>query len=115
MSEPILEKVSEGEFPSLITLPGVPDDDVFVDIRTDPRVQWFKDRILTFIGTEDEDLFFNMVEEADTREKFSRFLSAPLQPNELLLDKRCFYVSKIIVDKLIHEEKEFTEWRKYYY
>ncbi|KAJ0174237.1 hypothetical protein K1T71_010383 [Dendrolimus kikuchii] len=58
-----------------------------LDLYTDLRVQWFKE--------------------------FAKFVTAPLQPNELSMDKRTFYVSKIIVDKLIHEDKEFTEWSKY--
>ncbi|KAJ2948630.1 hypothetical protein O0L34_g7885 [Tuta absoluta] len=83
----------------------------FINERVDPRAQWFKDRILSFIGIDDEDLFYNMIEEGDTRSKFAKFLITPLQDADLSLDKRTFYVAKIIVDKLIHEDKEFTEWR----
>lgn len=84
-----------------------------LDFRNDPRVQWFKERVLTYIGMDDEELFYNILEEADAKEKFTTFITAPLKPNEPSLDKRTFYISKIIVDKLIHEDKEFTEWRKF--
>ncbi|XP_045502201.1 dynein axonemal heavy chain 10 [Colias croceus] len=82
-----------------------------LDIRSDPRVQWIKERILKFIGMNDEDLFYNMLDEGDAKQKLMTFIMAPVLPNELGLDKKTFYVSKIIVDKLIHEDKEFTEWR----
>lgn len=55
-----------------------------------------------------------MVEDKISRQKFTTFVTAPLKPNELSLDKRTFYVTKIIVDKLIHEDKEFVEWSKYF-
>lgn len=83
-----------------------------LDLHTDPRVLWFKDRILSYIGMNDEELFYGMLEEGDAKQKLNMFITAPLKPNELSLDKRTFYVSKIIVDKLIHEDKEFTEWSK---
>lgn len=84
----------------------------YVDFYKDPRVQWFKNRILAIIGMDDEELFYNMFE-GEAKHKFITFLTSALKPNELSLDKRTFYVTKIIVDKLIHEDKEFTEWRKY--
>lgn len=101
-----IQMASESKYSSL--------DEPFydLDLRTDPRVQWIKDRILTYIGMRDEDLFYNMMEEGDAKQKFTTFIKAPVLPNELSLDKKTFYVSKIIVDKLIHEDKEFTEWSK---
>ncbi|XP_049877279.1 dynein axonemal heavy chain 10 [Pectinophora gossypiella] len=87
------------------------DSEAYVDIYSDPRSQWFRDRILTFIGMDDVDLFYNMMEEGDNKLRFAKFITVPLKPNELSLHKRTFFVTKIIVDKLIHEDKEFTEWR----
>lgn len=84
-----------------------------LNIRTDPRVEWLKERILTFIGMDDEELFYNMFAVEANRAALIAYLTSPWKPNELLLDKRTFYVTKIIVDKLIHEDKEFTEWSKY--
>ncbi|CAK1584360.1 unnamed protein product [Parnassius mnemosyne] len=86
-------------------------DDIELDFHRDPRVQWLKERILTYIGMEDDDLFYSMLEESDVKKKLTRFITASLMPNELSLDKKTFYICKIIVDKLIHEDKEFTEWR----
>lgn len=86
--------------------------EVDVDLKTDPRVQWLKDRILTFIGMDDQDLFYSMLDEENHRRQLATFVAAPLKPNEMNLEKRVFYISKIIVDKLIHEDKEFTEWSK---
>lgn len=91
----------------------IPDEpEVFLDLHRDPRVQWFKERILTFIGMDDEELFYNMFE-GDARQKFIKFITSALKPNELSMDKRTFYVAKFMVDKLIHVDKEFTEWSKY--
>ncbi|XP_075981627.1 dynein heavy chain at 89D [Anticarsia gemmatalis] len=87
------------------------DEPELINPHTDPRLQWFKERIMAFCGIEDADLFYGMMESGDTKEKFVRFLTAPLKPHEQCLEKKAFYVSKIIVDKLIHEDKEFTEWR----
>lgn len=93
--------------------PSIVEEEVDIDLRNDPRVQWLKERILNYIGIDDEELFYNMVEEGDVKQKLATFITSPLKPNELSLDKRTFYVAKIIVDKLIHEDKEFTEWRTY--
>ncbi|XP_041985040.1 dynein axonemal heavy chain 10 [Aricia agestis] len=87
-------------------------NDVFdIDVHSDPRVQWFKERILSFTGIQDEEVFYNMLEEGNTRQKLANFILSPIRPYDLSLDTRVFFISKIIVDKLIHEEKEFTEWR----
>lgn len=86
--------------------------DLDMNFRQDPRVQWLKDRILQYIGMDDEELFYNMLEEGETKQQLATFITLPLKPNELGLEKRTFYVSKIIVDKLIHEDKEFVEWSK---
>lgn len=92
----------------------IPEEpELYLDIHKDPRALWFKDRILAFIGMDDDELFYNMLDEGDARRKFTTFVTSPLQPNELSLDKKTFYVAKIIVDKLIHEDKEFTEWSEY--
>ncbi|KAM3960300.1 LOW QUALITY PROTEIN: dynein heavy chain at 89D [Aphomia sociella] len=81
-----------------------------IDLHRDPRVLWLKDRILSYIGMDDNELFYNMME-GDARNMLITFLTVPMKPNELSLEKRTLYVTKIIVDKLIHEDKEFTEWR----
>lgn len=83
-----------------------------LNLTTDPRVQWLKKRVLAYIGMDDEELFYNMMDTSDARMKLKTFLTVPLKPNEQSLDKRTFYVTKIIVDKLIHEDIEFTEWSK---
>lgn len=94
------------------SLPIVDEAEVDLSIRTDPRAQWLKDRVLAYIGNDDEDLFYDMFEDPVTKQCLARFIAAPVKPNELSLDKRTFYINKIIVDKLIHEDKEYTEWRK---
>ncbi|XP_059059014.1 dynein axonemal heavy chain 10 [Achroia grisella] len=81
-----------------------------IDLHKDPRVLWLKERILSYIGMDDDELFYNMME-GENRKMLVSFLTVPLKPNELSLDKRTLYLQKIIVDKLIHEDKEFTEWR----
>lgn len=83
-----------------------------LDLQTDPRVLWLKNRVLAYIGMEDDELFYNMMDTPEAKEKLTTFLTVPLKPNEQSLNKRTFYVTKIIVDKLIHEDKEFTEWSK---
>jgi hypothetical protein len=93
---------------------GPEDSEPLIDVRTDPRAQWLKKQILNFIGMDDEELFYNMLQPTEAKEKITTFLAVPLKPNELSLDKRTFYVAKIIVDKLIHEDKEFMEWSKYF-
>ncbi|KAL4712607.1 hypothetical protein ACJJTC_007202 [Scirpophaga incertulas] len=87
------------------------DSEYTLNLTQDPRVQWLKQQILAYIGMDDEELFYNMFESPEAKEKITTFLAVPLKPNELSLDKRTFYVTKIIVDKLIHEDKEYTEWR----
>ncbi|KPJ04007.1 Dynein heavy chain 10, axonemal [Papilio xuthus] len=87
------------------------DVEVELDLRRDPRVQWFKDRILAHIGMDDEELFYNMFDDDEVKINFTKFITTPMAPNELALEKKTFYICKIIVDKLIHENKEFTEWR----
>lgn len=87
-------------------------DDIHINLYTDPRVLWFKERILSYIGMDDDELFYNMLE-GDNKSKFVHFITATMKHHDLSLDKKTFYVAKIIVDKLIHEDKEFTEWRKY--
>lgn len=89
------------------------DLDVFIDMYNDPRVLWFKERILAFIGIDDDSLFYNMLDEGDAKAKFGRYITGTIKPNEIDLDKRMMYVSKVIADKLIHEDKEFTEWSKF--
>lgn len=84
-----------------------------LNLATDPRVQWLKKRVLAYIGMNDEELFYSMMESPEAKEKLTTFLSVPLKPNEQSLDKRTFYFTKIIVDKLIHEDIEFTEWSKF--
>ncbi|XP_048483864.1 uncharacterized protein LOC125489997 [Plutella xylostella] len=86
-------------------------DSVELDFRKDPRVQWIKKSILNYIGMEDEDLFYSMLEQHDTKRKLTGFLTADIPPTQLSPENRVFYVSKIIVDKLVHVEKEFVEWR----
>lgn len=99
------------KFPSEDTL--VEEQDVFLDLYNDPRVLWFKERIIAFVGMEDDSLFYNMLDEfEDNKQKFVKYITGTIQPDELCLDKRMMYVSKVIVDKLIHEDKEFTEWSK---
>ena len=88
------------------------EQDVFIDMYNDPRVLWFKDRILAFIGIEDDKLFYDLFEEPEPKQLFVKYITGAIKPNELCLDKRMMYVSKMIVDKLIHEDKEFTEWSK---
>lgn len=91
----------------------IPD---YLDINfyKDPRVLWIKDRILTFIRMRDEDnIFYTMLEENDNKAKLAAFLCAKIQNTDLTLDRRTFFICKIIVDKLIHEDKEFTEWSKF--
>ncbi|XP_063540762.1 dynein axonemal heavy chain 10 [Cydia strobilella] len=90
---------------------GVDDTVDLIDIRTDPRALWIKDRLTSFMGLTDEDLFYNMFDEPGVTEMFSKFIAAPIGPTELGLDKKTFFITKILVDKLIHEDKEFTEWR----
>lgn len=90
----------------------IDEAEVELSIKTDPRANWLKDRILAYIGTDDEDLFYDMFEDPATKQCLARFIAAPLKANELSLEKRTFYINKIIVDKLIHEDKEYTEWRK---
>nr|XP_034835442.1 dynein heavy chain 10, axonemal [Maniola hyperantus] len=85
--------------------------EIDINLRTDPRAQWIKERILAYVATDDEDLFYDMFEDPAIKQSLARFIAAPLQPNDLSLTKRTFYVNKIIVDKLIHEDKEYTEWR----
>ncbi|CAH0695759.1 unnamed protein product [Spodoptera exigua] len=87
------------------------DEDIILDLYNDPRVKWFRDRILAFIGMDDEELFYNMLDYEDAKQKFINFLMSSIKFGEISLDKRMLYVSKVIVDKLIHEDKEFTEWR----
>nr|XP_049701305.1 dynein axonemal heavy chain 10 [Helicoverpa armigera] len=87
------------------------DSETYLDIYNDPRVLWFKERILAFIGMEDDGLFYNMLDEGEVKQKFIKYLTSNIRDNEISLDKRMMYVSKVIVDKLIHEDKEFTEWR----
>lgn len=87
--------------------------EIELDFHRDPRVQWFKERILNYIGMDDCDLFYNMLEEGDTKQNLATLITAPIEPNELSLEKKTFYISKIIVDKVIHEDKEFTEWSKW--
>ncbi|XP_028025409.1 uncharacterized protein LOC114239422 [Bombyx mandarina] len=84
--------------------------DVELDFFKDARVLWFKERILSFIGMSDDELFYNMFDDAEVKRLFTNYVTSPIKPNEQELDKRTFYVTKIIVDKLIHEDKEFTEW-----
>lgn len=92
-------------------LSNVPDVDL-INIQTDPRSKWIRDRIISFIGMDDKELYYQMFDDEEIRRKFSAFITAPIQPEDLELDKKTFYVTKIIVDKLIHEDKEFTEWSK---
>ncbi|CAH1640177.1 unnamed protein product [Spodoptera littoralis] len=87
------------------------DYEMFIDLYNDPRVKWFRDRILAFIGMDDEELFYNMLDYEDAKQKFINFLMTTIKSGEMSLNKRMMYVSKVIVDKLIHEDKEFTEWR----
>ncbi|XP_026741363.1 dynein heavy chain 10, axonemal [Trichoplusia ni] len=82
-----------------------------LDLYHDPRVLWFKDRVLAFIGMDDDELFYNMLHDIESRQKFIKYIATPMKSHEMSLERRTMYVSKIIVDKLIHEDKEFTEWR----
>ncbi|XP_068620608.1 LOW QUALITY PROTEIN: dynein axonemal heavy chain 10 [Battus philenor] len=91
---------------------GCEDDyDIEFDFHRDPRVLWLKDRILSYIGIDDDELFYNMLEEDNMKRNLIAFITESMSPTELSLEKKTFYISKIIVDKLIHEDKEFTEWR----
>lgn len=101
--------LSDSSSPSIVT----EDFEMYIDIYNDPRVKWFRDRILAFIGMDDEELFYNMLDYEDTKQKFANFLMTPIKFGEISLNKTMMYVSKVIVDKLIHEDKEFTEWSKY--
>lgn len=92
----------------------IDEHDVFLDMFNDPRVLWFKDRVLAFIGIEDDRLFYDMFDDPEPKKLFEKYITGTIKPNELCLDKRMMYVSKVIVDKLIHEDKEFTEWSKLY-
>lgn len=87
--------------------------EIDIDFETDPRVQWIKTTILKFIGIEDEDLFYNMLDIDNTRRKLAALITSPIKSTELSLDKRTFFINKIIVDKLIHVDTEFTEWSKF--
>lgn len=84
-----------------------------LDLYHDPRVLWFKDRVLAFIGMDDDELFYNMLHDIESRQKFIKYIATPMKSHEMSLERRTMYVSKIIVDKLIHEDKEFTEWSKF--
>lgn len=88
------------------------EPDVYIDLYYDPRVQWMRDRVLAFIGMDDKDLFYNMLEVGDAKQKFTHLLTSPMKTNDMALERRVMYVTKVIVDKLIHEDKEFTEWSK---
>lgn len=83
-----------------------------VNIYTDPRVHWFKERTLAYTGVENDSLFYNMIADGENKKKFLNFLTAPIQCHEHNLNKKTFYVSKVVVDELIYEDKEYTEWSK---
>lgn len=73
---------------------------------SDYRREWIKDRILTFMGIEDE-MYFNEMMAANDDElddKLQLFLDEDIVQSQNDLDKKIFQVYKTYCDRLFEEE-----------
>lgn len=80
----------------------------------DHRMNWLRERILSYFGFEDNELFTNMLEANDNElnEQLMSFLNEPIYGSEKTLKKVLFHVYRTYYDKLVQIEKEITEWSK---
>lgn len=83
-----------------------------IDFDTDPRVQWIKKSILNYMGLEDEELFYSMLEEKGAKQNLEDLLTATIPPTETSAKNRVMYVSKITIEEHIEVEEEVVEWSK---
>lgn len=84
-------------------------------LTMDYRIAWLRERILAYLGFEDNELFNNMLDanDGELHEKLMSFLNSPMCGSEGTLEKTLLHIHRTYYDKLVQVEKEITEWSTY--